>query len=159
MGDSDSFCFSDGEYIEGMTLTQHQTMKLLTSLAVVVLAATPMPSFAQIDTTIDANTVSTPATRSRIKKASGRAECVQHRPSFGEWFLWGSAAKRKTTCTKVEDVKEDEQDNSFTQRLTELKEAYEAGLLTQEEYAAGKATLLSTPVRDTSDAPQVQVIN
>ena len=135
-------------------------MKLFTALATAaVLVTAPLPSLAQIDTRIDANTISTPATRARSKKAKGKAECIQHRPSFGDWLLWGAAAKRKTTCTKAIEVQEEENDNSFTQRLTELKEAFEAGLLTEEEYAAGKATLLSTPVRATPNAPQVQVNN
>ena len=35
MGDSDSVSFSDGEYIEGMTLTQHlNQMKLSTFVAI-----------------------------------------------------------------------------------------------------------------------------
>ena len=35
MGDSDSFCFSDGEYIEGMTLKQHlNQMKLSAFVAI-----------------------------------------------------------------------------------------------------------------------------
>ena len=135
-------------------------MKLFTALATAaVLIAAPLPSFAQIDTRIDGNTVSTPATRSINKEASGRAECVQHGPKFIEWFFLGSFAKRKTVCTKSETAQEDKRDNSFTQRLTELKEAFEAGLLSKEEYAAGKATLLSTPVRAVPNAPQVQVNN
>ena len=132
-------------------------MKLFATLAAAVLVASPVQ--AQIDTGVDANTVSTPATRSIDKEASGKAECVQHGPDFVAWLFLGPFAKRKTTCTKRETVQEEKRDNSFSQRLTELKEAFESGLLTQEEYAAGKATLLSTPVRGSQDAPQVQVNN
>ena len=42
MGDSDSFSFSDCEYIEGMTLNTFKPMKLFTALAALTLIATPV---------------------------------------------------------------------------------------------------------------------
>ena len=52
MGDSDSLCFSDGEYIEGMTLTQHlNQMKLSAFVAAAVVIGgsflVPVPAQAE----------------------------------------------------------------------------------------------------------------
>ena len=52
MGDSDSFCFRDGEYIEGMTLTQHlNQMKLSTfdAIAAVIGGSFLVPVPAQAE--------------------------------------------------------------------------------------------------------------
>jgi len=76
--------------------------------------------------------------------SSGTVECINKPANFWGTFFLGSFAARKTECNQTQNATIEVKDRSLTDRLLELSDAFNKGLLTAAEFAAGKAALLKT---------------
>ena len=132
--------------------------KLLTAAAIAAISFAAVPARAQEDTSqqIQApKTVLSPSsdpTRVMQEASGGTSECINKPASFWGTFFLGSFAARKMECTQTRNTTVEVKNRSLTDRLLELSDAFNKGLLTAAEYAAGKAALMKTAGIDTVKA-------